>query len=759
MRCLYCGKEIGAIQSFRDEEFCNSAHRQAYAGRLAKALRRVGLDEPAPAEEAGFLGCSRIQSGNARHAAHTALGMGGGAHRIELPRNWAPCIPAVLGDSFRGLAPAGPEAPRPGSPSIACDQRRISVRNLRADLEGLRLSLQLRDEDPEPASPEPQLEPPCAVAEWIASPAPEPVEREISWAAAQAECEPLKPNAPELRLEISAPCVAPAFGWQPCPAAEPVMREVAQIAAAEPETASSSAALLLPGFAGIEPATEVTCAREVPTMRPVMPAPSGFEMTPAAANLAALVSPIATAAPELTVGMPAAAMAKSGDLMAGEQAEPVERELNWRISPEPEVALVSCDLPAFSLNPAGDAAPSGPAQTEEQYQVAELMPLEYHSQRVHGHRRIELRWMARRVRILLPVFRLGLALDESLRLAYGRRPGRGPAAVVQMQHPERPDTSRKRWRAAGAIAAGLFAGAVIWGGIDAVRTGAGLKWDASSPVARGARSAKPRQLAAVARKNTQPKGPKAWVQAAAARRAAIEVSDRLALGMEAWGMPANTWAPGWSRHRDGYVRPGQLALFNPSMGFKDYRLEFFGQIDAGSMSWVVRARDRRNFHAMKFKVVDAGLRPVLAMVHYPVVGGKPGRKTEIPLSVMIHRDEPYRVAVNVKGNRIQTSINGETVDSWTEPSAGSGGIGFFSDAGERARLYWMKVAANDDFVGRICAYVADALGQEAQTAALWPGRGAPKRRPMPANPQSAALATAGAAFYFSKDRRMQSWKS
>ena len=33
-----------------------------------------------------------------------------------------------------------------------------------------------------------------------------------------------------------------------------------------------------------------------------------------------------------------------------------------------------------------------------------------------------------------------------------------------------------------------------------------------------------------------------------------------------------------------------------------------------------------------------------------------------------------------------------------------GGVGFFSDSGEMANLYWMKVAQQDDFVGRVCAY-------------------------------------------------------
>ena len=134
---------------------------------------------------------------------------------------------------------------------------------------------------------------------------------------------------------------------------------------------------------------------------------------------------------------------------------------------------------------------------------------------------------------------------------------------------------------------------------------------------------------------------------------------------------------------------------------------------------------RKNYYAMKFKVVEPGLRPIIAMVHYTVLGGKQGRRVEIPLSVMVHNNEPYHVAVEVKGNRMVTSIEGQEIDSFTDNTLTSGGVGFFADAGEKARLYWMRVTANNDFVGRVCAYVAAALGQESPAAARLQTRRSP----------------------------------
>jgi hypothetical protein len=84
---------------------------------------------------------------------------------------------------------------------------------------------------------------------------------------------------------------------------------------------------------------------------------------------------------------------------------------------------------------------------------------------------------------------------------------------------------------------------------------------------------------------------------------------------------------------------------------------------------------------------------------------------------MIHNDTAYHVAVRVRGNRFTASIEGQEIDSWTDDAPRSGGVGFFADAGERARLYWMKVAKNDDWLGRICAYVSGNAEEESQTTA------------------------------------------
>jgi hypothetical protein len=213
-----------------------------------------------------------------------------------------------------------------------------------------------------------------------------------------------------------------------------------------------------------------------------------------------------------------------------------------------------------------------------------------------------------------------------------------------------------------------------------------------------------------------------------------------------------------------------MALFKPSLTYTDYHMEFYGQIEEKSMGWVVRAQDKKNYYAMKFKVVEPGLRPMIAMVHYQVVNGKAGHAVQTPLSVMVHNNEPYHVAVDVRGNHFPASIEGEPVESWTDDAPSRGAVGFFSDAGERARLYWMKLSRNQDWLGRMCAYLSgDGNAGPAQTAEVW-GPEFPPQRPEPAAPRmpEAALPVRSANLFglespyraqISKNRRSEGWIS
>lgn len=197
--------------------------------------------------------------------------------------------------------------------------------------------------------------------------------------------------------------------------------------------------------------------------------------------------------------------------------------------------------------------------------------------------------------------------------------------------------------------------------------------------------------------------PQATIRKALQHRAAVEISDNFRMSAGQWRMSGN----GWKRDREGFIRPGSLALFRPSLGFEDYRLEFLAQIESKSVGWVFRAQDEKNYYAMKVTVLEPGPRPIVGVVRYPVIEGKRHKAVQAPIPVMFHNNMPYRVQLEVRGNRFTTMLEGQVVDRWTDDRIRAGGVGFFSDAGEVARLYWMKISQNTDLVGRICALIAE----------------------------------------------------
>ncbi len=413
-----------------------------------------------------------------------------------------------------------------------------------------------------------------------------------------------------------------------------------------------------------------------------------------------------------------------------------------------------------ALEPVRSTEPVTPAFRPAAYAPVipdcKALPMAYRLVQVSGLPSSNPKWIHRKLDVARPKFGLRPVLEryETVDLLKVERKRSGVFDISE--YPQLRKHQPVIQHASKAIAASLLVGVGLWFGAHAANLGRRVvSHDASSELAAlesSARTAGGAGHQGSGRSLT----PVAWAKIAIAKRAAAQVTDSFQQGMQAWGATAKGWAPGWSRNPDGYVRPGQLALLKPTLTYTDYRLEFFGQIEKKGMSWAVRAQDPKNYYAMKVKVVEPGLRPIIAMVHYAVVGGKAGRIMETPLSVMIHNDTAYHVAVQVRGHHVSASIEGQEVDSWTDDLLASGGVGFFSEAGEKARLYWMKVSKNDDWLGRVCAYLSGSSVEDQQTAWMErpqiPGRAPSHPDPAP----SEAILLAGETGEFSSGRPQRS---
>jgi hypothetical protein len=188
------------------------------------------------------------------------------------------------------------------------------------------------------------------------------------------------------------------------------------------------------------------------------------------------------------------------------------------------------------------------------------------------------------------------------------------------------------------------------------------------------------------------------------RRAAVELSDDFRQGLGDWA-GAGDWSKGWTYDPAGFIRPRQLALYTPSLGLEDYRFEFLGAIERKALSWVFRAADVKNYYAARLEITRGGPLPTVELVRYAVINGRVSARKSIPLPMQARLDTIYRVRVDVRGSDYVTTVQGQVVDVFSDDRLLRGGVGFFSEPGEDARLRWLEVAHQYDMLGRLCAYL------------------------------------------------------
>jgi hypothetical protein len=188
-------------------------------------------------------------------------------------------------------------------------------------------------------------------------------------------------------------------------------------------------------------------------------------------------------------------------------------------------------------------------------------------------------------------------------------------------------------------------------------------------------------------------------------RAAVALDEDFRSGLDNWASPEGSTTE-WSFDQTGFVRPGPLALYRPSVSLTDYQVQFLGLIDKKALSWVVRAADFENFYVVKLAIVKSGPIPVIGLTRYAVINGKSLDRHDINIPLDARADTVYRVRTEVRGSDFTVEVQGQIADSWTETRLPRGGVGFFTASGEASRLRWMQIMHQYDMLGRLCAYLA-----------------------------------------------------
>jgi hypothetical protein len=195
------------------------------------------------------------------------------------------------------------------------------------------------------------------------------------------------------------------------------------------------------------------------------------------------------------------------------------------------------------------------------------------------------------------------------------------------------------------------------------------------------------------------------VRNSVSQRAAVALNEDFRSGLDDWQSRGDL-STGWSFDENGFVKPGALALYRPSLGLRDYDMDFLGLIDKKALSWVVRAKDFDNYYVVKLVMTKAGPLPTMGITRYAVIDGKAQPSVNTVAAINARPDMLYRVTMNVHDDTFLLSIQDAVVDNWTEGRLKRGGVGFFASRGEESRLRWLQVTHQYDMLGRLCAYLA-----------------------------------------------------
>lgn len=201
--------------------------------------------------------------------------------------------------------------------------------------------------------------------------------------------------------------------------------------------------------------------------------------------------------------------------------------------------------------------------------------------------------------------------------------------------------------------------------------------------------------------------PDIWetLQQRVSKRAQVDLFDDFSEGLDAWQSGENL-ASTWSYDKNGFVNPGALSLFEPSLHQTDYDLDALVQIEAHGLGLAFRAASSRSYQVAKLVVEGSGPMPALAVERYTVIGGRATRAVRIPYPERFLSDTLYRVHLEVRGNTFSLYVQGNLMAYWSDARLAAGGIGLFCSPGERARVAWVRVSNNMNSLGRMCSFLA-----------------------------------------------------
>ena len=148
----------------------------------------------------------------------------------------------------------------------------------------------------------------------------------------------------------------------------------------------------------------------------------------------------------------------------------------------------------------------------------------------------------------------------------------------------------------------------------------------------------------------------------------------------------------WTLEPGRGATPNGLALFKPSAGITNYRLEFSGDVKKNGISWAVRVTDPGNYQALQITERQKGAGLQLWLTRYKVIAGKEGPRTQIPLQILPPSQSLWLVRMETIGESSTLWIENQIANSWADAGAAPGGsIGFLAGRGDQYVLKRVRI--------------------------------------------------------------------
>jgi len=188
----------------------------------------------------------------------------------------------------------------------------------------------------------------------------------------------------------------------------------------------------------------------------------------------------------------------------------------------------------------------------------------------------------------------------------------------------------------------------------------------------------------------------------------IVIEDRFQSGLRNWLPAPGGGLAGW-RFENGLIKPGGLRIWDESRNLGDYSFQFEGRVENKSLGWVVRAPNHNNYYAAKLAIPERGGSSRPEIVRFSVIQGQESRRQYFPIPVSIDKDQFYSYEVRAVGDRILTLVGGRVVDQWRDARFRTGGVGFFSERGDKSSIRWAKLQEGESMADKLRSYLTFGL--------------------------------------------------